>query len=101
MTTRHTPGPWTEHDGFIVGKFNDEKVHYVCDPRCAPAEKYLLGEMDANAKLIAAAPDLLAALIECERRLRFGYSENFTEQECERMCPQLKLTRAAIAKATK
>lgn len=67
MTTKHTPGPWTEHDGFIVGKFNDGKVRDVCDPRCAPAEKYLLGEMDANAKLIAAAPDLLAALIEmCE-----------------------------------
>ena len=58
--TQHTPGPWTEHEGFICGRFSDGNVYDICDPRCAPAE--LFEEIDANARLIAASPDLLTAL---------------------------------------
>jgi hypothetical protein len=59
MSTNHTPGPWQatawghvtaqeeEEDGFTV------RVAHV---------QYLNGEEDANARLIAAAPDLLAEL---------------------------------------
>jgi hypothetical protein len=56
----HTPGPWAEYDGFIVGRFADGHIHDICDPRCAPSE--LFAEIDANTYLILAAPDLLAAL---------------------------------------
>lgn len=56
----HTPGPWIEDAGFIVGTFSDGEAHDICDPRCAPVE--LSDEMDANARLIVAAPDMLAAL---------------------------------------
>lgn len=59
----HTPGPWGIHEGFIRGRFNaDGQVHDVCDPRCVPPEADFLGEMDANAALIVAAPDMLEAL---------------------------------------
>lgn len=56
----HTPGPWKEHEGFIIGRFNsDNEIHDICDPRCAPVDADTICEMDANARLIAAAPELL------------------------------------------
>lgn len=59
----HTPGPWNEHEGFITGRFkSDNEIHDICDPRCAPVDADTICEMDANARLIAAAPELLDAL---------------------------------------
>lgn len=59
----HTPWPWTEHEGFILGRFNsDNEIHDICDTRCAPPDDDTICEMDANARLIAAAPELLEAL---------------------------------------
>lgn len=59
----HTPGPWIyDDDGMIyaevesLGKFFSVKV---CDPH---ADKLDIDEREANARLIAAAPELLAAL---------------------------------------
>ena len=55
MTTTHTPGPWT------TGSALDEKA-------CLSRGEYIVfplpedSEIEANARLIAAAPDLLAAL---------------------------------------
>jgi hypothetical protein len=63
MTTQHTPGPWKEMDGFIVGgPWADGEFHDICDPRCAPPDDDNTGMINANAQLIAAAPDLLEAL---------------------------------------
>ncbi len=60
---KHTPGPWKEHEGFIIGRFNsDNEIHDICDPRCAPPDANTICEMNANARLIAAAPELLSAL---------------------------------------
>lgn len=57
MTTQHTPGPWNvtglyvrEQDGGLVASIND-LWHDQKTPKA---------EMAANARLIAAAPDLLA-----------------------------------------
>lgn len=61
MTDKHTPGPWSVyrnnvkekygacHDNIFIKKGND----IICE---------LFSENDANARLIAAAPDLLAVL---------------------------------------
>ena len=56
MSTQHTPGPWTYHPddtgdscAAIVGK-----TGWVCD--------FINHPSDANARLMAAAPDLLDAL---------------------------------------
>ena len=58
----HTPGPWKEFEGFIVGgPWADGEIHYICDPRCAPPDADNMRMMDANARLIAAGPDLLFA----------------------------------------
>lgn len=61
MTDKHTPGPWTAIElrggqHHIVGTAFDDSVAVTCYPfHGAPARA-------ANARLIAAAPDLLAAL---------------------------------------
>ncbi len=56
-----TPGPWYTDAGFIHARFSgDDRVHDICDPRCAPPD--LFEEMNANETAIAALPDLLEAL---------------------------------------
>ncbi|MBH3372915.1 MULTISPECIES: hypothetical protein [Pseudomonas] len=103
--SNHTPGPWLLETiqtsvGIChrIGPFpprrpDDETVRHAClyadyPSACNPADK----ELEANARLIAAAPDLLEAL-----------------EGVERLCSQsgyvgvngqyLKVVRAAIAKA--
>lgn len=56
MTTHHTPGPWNvtklyvrKQDGGLVASIND----------LWQKQKTPKAEMDANARLISAAPDLL------------------------------------------
>lgn len=61
---KHTPGPWTvEHHGgpwHIFGA-NDERVGtYSTSAPASTAEQWDVSQ--ANARLIAAAPELLAAL---------------------------------------
>jgi hypothetical protein len=57
MTTKHTTGPW----GFLTS----ERAIVKAEENCAVWICYIdddSAEDDANARLIAAAPDLLAAL---------------------------------------
>ena len=66
----HTPGPWTVYEPTsVVVSMNDGVGYAIADPSarvCWPAE-----QVAANARLIAAAPELLDA---CRRLLeRFGY----------------------------
>jgi len=68
MNAKHTPGPWIIH--WNIGDFhriiaaNDPDMGFigrVCDH--APTDGDMEAEAKANAKLIAAAPDILDALI--------------------------------------
>lgn len=54
----HTPGPWIA-TGRVISGGNPEFL--ICETTCG---RSLRDEDLANARLIAAAPDLLAALIE-------------------------------------
>jgi len=60
MKTQHTPGPWQSFNGgAVVGTVEDrDGSTYVADIRHRAN-----GESAANARLIAAAPDMLAALV--------------------------------------
>jgi hypothetical protein len=64
MNTTHTPGPWTVLQGepfqpILIG--TDEGGSFIeVGPACGLTEG--TGSMEANAALIAAAPDLLEAL---------------------------------------
>lgn len=91
--TKHTPRPWEACD---VGDYSDYdgrcRVILGNDLRIA----VVLGDHDesaANARLIAAAPDLLEALERC-----LNFIEN-TESEIGETLPCGEYARAAIAKA--
>ena len=66
---RHTPGPW-EHDGtgLIYSMYVEEEggtATFICDVTEDSTHAALCGptpEEEANARLIAAAPELLEAL---------------------------------------
>ena len=77
MNTQHTPGPWTAVDGgrYIQSSrehgVNTTTQHDLDICRLDYENNMLAGERVANARLIAAAPDLLAALrtlVELEER---------------------------------
>ncbi len=62
MTTRHTPGPWEIAEDDVHGQAVVRGEHTeiaTCWHHCVGSIEI---EMRANARLIAAAPDLLAAL---------------------------------------
>lgn len=93
-TTKHTPGPWRAFDAsdmhephlgpvFVVGP---ERFHTVAEVRPGETDDDLPAQTPANARLIAAAPDLLAAL---EGVLRVA----------DRATVEFDAARAAIAKA--
>jgi len=94
MSAQHTPGPWAiivDVPGAAVGyraivKNNDgQPGDIICNP--SP-----MGE--ANARLIAAAPDLLAALQMVDRIWSNDQTANIDPES------PLAIVRAAIAKAT-
>lgn len=103
-TTAHTPGPWTESsDGWIEarGPLGPERI---CDPRCMAATPAGMAEMDANARLIAAAPALLDELIAAQAALAMVYAGRTNWRghlaTLETVSAAMKSARAAIASAT-
>lgn len=68
-TTKHTPGPWENSHGTIMAAAG--KVAEAGNPGYDGFAAESEGEAIANARLIAAAPDLLAAL-----RVAIGYVES-------------------------
>jgi len=91
--SEHTPGPWTVHasDPEIDGEYPwwvgvDERSAFVAD---------VLGEADA--RLIAAAPELLTALEVIARPpYQWDSDESRDTKEVRR---RIQIARAAIAKA--
>ena len=94
---RHTPGPWVarrlEEEGFCYEDVMDEYGYYI-----ATCHEGVRGERnaDANARLIAEAPDLLAAL---QRIVAVLDKQVASPHLAERASP-LAQAKAAIAKAT-
>lgn len=90
MTTKHTPGPWKSEMGgrqiFAPGKKHIATAHYGGQ---VPVE---VDESESNALLIAAAPELLAALEGILAAFEFY-------KEPEKIAAA-EAARAAIAKAT-
>lgn len=80
--TKHTPGPWQHDYNRIEGRFTVCQFHP--DPEKWPSP--------ADARLIAATPDLLAALDELTEAV--GRYVNNVED-----WPEITKARAAIAKA--
>lgn len=90
----HTPGPWTV-EVCRAGQSSITGVKYadsIIQPLNILAERHAAGEVSANAALIAAAPDLLAALENVLSAV--AYSEEAAADILD-----LGEIRAAIAKA--
>lgn len=67
--TQHTPGPWTltapeDRAGWTI-ESTDCKIAHLYLYGASTGGPRTKGEPSANARLIAAAPELLAALREC------------------------------------
>lgn len=88
--TKHTPGPWNYSGPCeMTGRYSiyhNGPLAYCADTTVTP------GDGEANARLIATAPDLLVALRELVAD-NMGHPKGVT-------VPQLDKARAAIAKAT-
>jgi hypothetical protein len=97
MTTQHTPGPWRVQNKPGKG-YGKEFVVYTPVGRAFEGDQLKpdgvsIGAAQANARLAAAAPDLLDALRGLIRDI--GVSAVYQDH------PAYNAARAAIAKATK
>lgn len=70
--SKHTKGPWrTEWLGEEQGYIMDDKGNYIAEIVAYDEEgRYCPDEMEANARLMAAAPEMLEALSNAEKTLR-------------------------------
>ena len=88
MKTQYTPGPW--HAGGITVYGGSGARLTVADTTCSGS--MTRAEDEANAQLIAAAPDLLAALNDLTNAVTAGQHHIDTD-------PRITAARAAINKA--
>lgn len=103
-TPKHTPGPWTAGD--IIRA--PSKTKYASDGRgiCklySETRKQLVNEQQANARLIAAAPELLEELRRALEFLRGDAARLMRDGAFEPhniLRRQIRSVEAAIAKAT-
>ena len=106
MSTQHTPGPWKVaniHANGFYGNSGEAMVtaedRRICAVDCATNFKrghgytHVCAERDANTRLIAAAPDMLAALTYVLPWLEAHIGQGLSAHELDNI-------RATIAKAT-
>ena len=97
MTAQHTPGPWDCEVRKPAGITWDGIIRWSRnrDPICSVfMAGYMAKEAEANARLIAAAPELLAAL----ERLSAGMDSSNDSRPLVK-AGEIRAARAAIAKA--
>ena len=99
----HTPGPWKAHftgeRGYLINGCDGDSLAGLAFQACKRRE-----ETEANAELIAAAPELLAALKEAERVLRIDAQDHanigsWKSAEARFVLRAADSARAAIEKA--
>lgn len=104
MTAKHTPGPW-KAEGTVELTF-DEIIYEFAQifskdstEICVIDTETQTSEWRANARLIAAAPDLLAAAVEALGALRSMIAQFYPDYACPYKKNTAELVRA-IKKAT-
>src|SRR5258708_5011176 len=99
---KHTPGPWSVGDGSAESMYAGSNIVQAHRPDSAAlfnlADVNIHFEAEANARLIAAAPELLEALRQCMPQIHECASANCAA-DGHHECPY-GLARAAIKKAT-
>jgi len=75
MTTRHTPGPWTAYGRQVSGSHGEYPLGImVADCNVTPERGEV--ECKSNARLIAAAPELLEAAKDMLEYFDMAYGEH-------------------------
>ena len=97
METKHTPGPWAYHNTPTPFIHVAAGGLPICQIYTSTAHGQSMGEQFANARLIAAAPELLAALQEVTMVLDALLNVRGNEPDQDSISGR---ARAAIAKAT-
>ena len=87
---KYTPGPWR-----IDGRTISGPLHVVCDIWAEPSIG--IERIDANVRLIAAAPDMLAALRDAVQQIEYMHEKFSGTGIGENV---LSRARATIARAT-
>ena len=98
MEAKHTPGPWSELTGTITGPDGDEIAEVVGGDGGRYLDDDANAECAANARLIAASPEMLEAL-----RDTLAWMEDCLMDRQQRGLPSreaYETVRTAIAKAT-
>lgn len=92
--TKHTPGPWeVTFNGVIVSSTS-------CETVAAPLYGFKpIARMEADAKLIAAAPEMAGALRDCAQFLLAHADMNDLTHPDTRTQKLIAAARAALAKA--
>lgn len=103
MQTKHTPGPWAvcedaSGDTFVAAMMDSAQT--ICEFGCADNDSDQ-AQIEADARLVAAAPDLLEALewatAEIDGRTRYAPDCHYTALEQRENA--IDKARAAIARA--
>lgn len=68
MKTKHTPGPWWIDDSGFIAAGSSDTYKTIADPRCMEPTPDNMPEMEANARLIAAAPEMAHFIVEMADR---------------------------------
>lgn len=92
--SKHTPGPWVHHPEDNIISHGDGRLLIEWQGR---SKHVSAEERDANARLIAAAPELLEALQLLEAEMVLSGNAGSEDYGWK---PAIEKTRAAIAKAT-
>lgn len=108
--SKHTPGPWKWNSDPDMGGFHvymgaaiskrsgyESHQHLEMDFSIYPEDGEQWEEAKANTRLIAAAPELLEALVLLEREMVDSGNAGSADYGWK---PAIEKTRAAIAKAT-
>lgn len=96
---KHTPGPWTYGGHLFDSRIMAEEAPSSWSSRTIAVVDHTEDEMgEANAHLIAAAPDLLAACTHALNALE-RVAHTVDREELDAVVEVAALTRAAIAKA--
>lgn len=96
MKTEHTPGPWK------IGKPNQDTFYVLTESEHIGMLPTKERNSEANAKLIAAAPEMLEALNRCVSCLEHmaKHPEYYSLQTEERSKERYDMVMSAIKKAT-
>lgn len=100
MTAKHTPGPWTvsgQRTKYVESRIRSGWVQEIAAVGPTEADNGYGPQQEANARLIAAAPELLDVVKGFRRKLETYVSVYPGDKELRRL---LSNCDAAIAKAT-